>query len=173
MGAFADVAVCCSSADMPWSRSSLAPSGRGVLLSNGRWTGLPRWQTRYGRRPPSEEELARWGIGDTGVGIVGGAASHGAVAADIDTDDPAIRGTLAAVVPGSTVRKVGKRGETLFFHAPHVTASKKWLIDGKVICELIGPGRQTVIPPTIHPDTNAPYRWSGTEGLAAVAGRYP
>ena len=80
----------------------------------------------------------------------------------------AIRTALAAILPGTTVRKVGRRGETLFYYAPQITVSKRWLIDGEVICELIGPGRQTVLPPTIHPDTNAPYRWTGTEGLDAV-----
>jgi hypothetical protein len=128
----------------------------GVLLKD-EWVGLPEWQNRYKKRPPSKRELARWSQGDTGVGVIGGAG--GMVALDVDTDDSTIRAALAAVVPGTTVRKIGKRGETLFFHAPHVTASKRWLtVDKKVICELIGPGRQTVIPPTIHPDTNAPYR---------------
>jgi hypothetical protein len=138
------------------------------VFRNGRWVGLPRWQTRYDSRKPSETEIAHWSEGDTGIGVIGGAVSHGMVAFDIDTDDDAIRAALTAILPGTTVRKIGKRGETLFFHAPHVSVSKRWTIDGEVICELIGPGRQTVIPPTIHPDTNAPYRWSGIEGLDAV-----
>jgi hypothetical protein len=125
----------------------------GVLLKDDEWVGLPEWQNRYKKRPPSKRELARWSQGDAGIGVVGGAG--GMVALDIDTDDPIIRTALAAVVPGTTVRKIGQRGETLFFHAPHVTASKRWLVDKQVVCELIGPGRQTVIPPTLHPDTNA------------------
>jgi hypothetical protein len=136
------------------------------VLSNGQWVGLPRWQTRYNGRTPSETEIAHWSEGDTGVGVLGGFG--GLVGIDIDTDDIAIRTVLAEILPGASVRKIGKRGETLFYYAPHVSASKRWTIDGEVICELIGPGRQTVIPPTIHPDTNAPYRWSGTEGLDAV-----
>ena len=137
------------------------------VLSNGQWVGLPRWQTRYNGRVPSEPEIAHWSEGDTGIGVIGGAVSGGMVALDIDTDDSTIRAALTGILPGTPVRKIGKRGETLFFHAPHISASKRWTIDGEVICELIGPGRQTVLPPTIHPDTNAPYRWTGTEGLDA------
>jgi hypothetical protein len=137
----------------------------GVLL-NGEWVRLPAWQKRFRRRRPSETEMARWSAGDTGIGVVGGAG--GMVALDIDSDDPAIRNALLTVVFGSEVRKVGRRGETLFFYAPYVKESKRWLIADKVVCELIGPGRQTVIPPSIHPDTNAPYRWSGTEALDTV-----
>jgi hypothetical protein len=139
------------------------------VLSNGRWVGLPRWQDRYSKRPPSEFEIAHWCEGDTGIGIVCGSASHGTVAFDVDTDLAEIRATLDAILPGTPVRKVGKRGETLFYFAPHVAASKKWIIDGQTIAELIGPGRQTVIPPTIHPETLQPYRWSGVEGLDALA----
>ena len=138
----------------------------GVLTSKGRWVGLPKWQKRYKNGPPSETQLTRWGNGDAGVGVLGGVG--GAVATDIDTDDPAIRAALDAVLPKTTVRKIGRRGETLFYYAPHVRASKRWNIDDKVVCELIGPGRQTVIPPTIHPDTNEPYRWSGIDGLDTV-----
>lgn len=35
--------------------------------------------------------------------------------------------------------------------------------------DLIGPGRQTVLPPSIHPDSGAPYVWTGTETLEDVA----
>jgi hypothetical protein len=105
------------------------------IFSGGRWIGLAKWQTRYNGRAPSATEIARWSAGDTGIGVIGGAASHGMVALDIDTDDPAIRTALARIIPGTRVRKIGRRGETLFFHAPHVTESKRWLTaSGEVIC---------------------------------------
>jgi hypothetical protein len=34
--------------------------------------------------------------------------------------------------------------------------------------ELIGPGRQTVLPPMPHPDTGQPYVWLGEEALEEV-----
>ena len=63
------------------------------------------------------------------------------------------------------MRKTGARGETLFYYGPGITQSQSWNIAGKRVVDLIGPGRQTVLPPTIHPDTGAPYRWSGSESL--------
>jgi hypothetical protein len=37
------------------------------------------------------------------------------------------------------------------------------------VVDLIGPGRQTVLPPTIHPDTAKPYRWLTAETLDDLA----
>jgi hypothetical protein len=165
MGAFAQIAE--RLIERGYGALPIIPgTKRPGVLSNGQWIGLPRWQTRFRNRAPSETELQHWSEGDTGVGVLGGFG--GMVAIDVDTDSAEIRAAIDAVLPGTTVRKVGRRGETLFYYAPHIASSKRWLIDGEVICELIGPGRQTVIPPTMHPDTGAPYRWTGTEGLDAV-----
>ena len=56
------------------------------------------------------------------------------------------------------MKKAGAKGETRFYYGPGI-ASQSWSIDGKRVVEIIGPGRQTVLPPTIHPDTGEPYRW--------------
>jgi hypothetical protein len=37
--------------------------------------------------------------------------------------------------------------------------SRKFLINGSTAFEMLAEGRQTVLPPTIHPDLKAPYRW--------------
>jgi hypothetical protein len=151
-------------------------SKRPGLLSNGQWVGLPRWQTRYHQRQPSETEIAHWAEGDAGVGVVGGFG--GMVAIDIDTEDAAIRAALDTVLPRTPVRKIGKRGETLFYYAPEITESKRWTIDGEVIAELIGPGRQTVLPPTIHPDTatatdDSPHRRLNDAAMANLSAWVP
>lgn len=166
MGAFAEIGV--RLIERGYAAVPIMPGTKepGVLRKNGKWVHLPRWQERYQRRQPSEIELACWSRGDAGVGVVGG--HGGMVAFDIDTDDPAIRAALDVILPKSSVRKIGRRGETLFYYAPKIANSKRWLINGKVVLELIGPGRQTVLPPTIHPDTQQPYRWSGIEGLDAL-----
>ena len=111
------------------------------------------WQKRYlDGRKPQLMELAAWGSGDAGIGVVGGKASHGLVAIDIDTDDTATAGAIVKVLPATPVSKIGQKGETRFFYGPDITTSQSWNIDGKRVCDLIGPGRQTVLPPTIHPD---------------------
>ena len=131
----------------------------------GMWIGLANWQKRFSGGPPPATERERWAAGDAGVGVVAGQASHGLIAVDIDSEDPAIQATLRTVLPPTHVRKTGARGETLFYHGPDIAQSQSWNIAGKRIVDLIGPGRQTVLPPTIHPDTGAPYRWSGSESL--------
>ena len=82
---------------------------------------------------------------------------------------PTITAAILALLPETSIKKRGARGETLFFYCPAIDESKKWLIDGRTIVELIGPGRQTVLPPTIHPDTGEPYTWTGSETLENVA----
>ena len=131
----------------------------------GMWIGLANWQRRFNGGPPPATERKRWAAGDTGVGVVAGQASHGLIAVDIDSEDAAILAALQNVLPPTNVRKTGARGETLFYYGPGITQSQSWNIAGKRVVDLIGPGRQTVLPPTIHPDTGAPYRWSGSETL--------
>ena len=128
----------------------------------GMWVLLPGWQRRYlDGRKPQLIELAAWGSGDTGIGVVGGRASHGLIGIDIDTDDHPIKNAIIKVLPPTPVSKSGQKGETRFFYGPDITTSQSWNVNGKRVCDLIGPGRQTVLPPTIHPDTKQPYRWQG------------
>jgi hypothetical protein len=123
---------------------------------------LLRWQERYlYGRVPHYMDHNLWGNGDSGIGVVGGKASHGMVAIDTDTDDIAIKTAIVKVLPATPVKKIGAKGETAFYYGPDITVSRSWNINGKRVCDLIADGRQTVLPPTIHPDTGAPYRWVG------------
>jgi hypothetical protein len=133
------------------------------FLFAGKWIGLANWARRFNGGVPSATELTRWAAGDTGLGVVGG--HHGLVAVDIDTDEPVYWNALNDVLPRSPVRKVGQKGETRFYYGPNIEKSQSWDISGKRIVDLIGPGRQTVLPPTIHPDTHQPYRWLGYDTL--------
>jgi hypothetical protein len=133
------------------------------FLFAGCWIGLANWQRRFNGGAPSAMDRARWAAGDTGIGVIGG--HNGLVAVDIDTDDRSYWDALAAILPPSPVRKVGQKGQTLFYYGPEIQKSQSWDIGKKRIVDLIGPGRQTVLPPTIHPDTAQPYRWLTGETL--------
>jgi len=65
------------------------------------------------------------------------------------------------------VKKAGAKGETRFYYGPSI-ASQNWSLDGNRVIEVIGPGRQTVLPPSIHPDTQQPYRWLTPDTLEDV-----
>lgn len=84
-----------------------------------------------------------------GLGLCLGPAS-GIIAVDIDVDSKEIMD----LIPPSPVRKRGKKGETRFFRYRDGIESRSF--PG---LDLLSTGRQTVLPPTIHPDTNKPYVW--------------
>ncbi len=104
-----------------------------------------------------------------GVGVACGYG--GLVAIDVDTDDPVIIAAIEAVLPEALITKRGKRGYTLFFrtsepiHTRIFKTPKGHAKKGETIVEILALGRQTVLPPTIHPDTGKPYEWRTEETL--------
>src|SRR5262249_5241741 len=116
-----------------------------------------RWSPRRGfvllrdwpERPPITDPQPGAGIGLVcGKGIVG---------LDYDCEGEMLA-ALRAVLPSSPISKIGQRGVTEFFWGPG-RESRKFLVGGKTVLEILGVGRQTVIPDTIHPDTQRPYIW--------------
>lgn len=126
----------------------------------GEWRPLSGW-SRYCDAPPAKMQINAWGLWPTdGICI---ALGNGVVAIDIDTDDKDIQNIITSIAPPSPVKKKGQKGYTAFYSG-NKTPPKKWkFLDGDnrggVVVELLGQGRQTVLPPTIHPDTNKPYIW--------------
>jgi Bifunctional DNA primase/polymerase, N-terminal len=136
----------------------------------GEWVGKSNWREEYSKRPPTALEQAAWAQWPgAGVCVVSGPASGHTVAIDIDVNDLAIKAAIESVIPPTTVRKRGMKGETLFFHGPTITESMSWnrgeRPNQERLCDLIGPGRQTLLPPTLHPDTGQPYVWTGPDTL--------
>lgn len=126
----------------------------------GKWQPASDWQ-RFGARRPTRIETEIWcSWSDAGVGVVcGGPSSHYLIAIDIDTEDNQILSAIRFSMPTTYVQKRGAKGRTLFFRGPRIDKSKSWNINGQRACDLIGPGRQTVLPPTTHPHTGTPYKW--------------
>ena len=109
-----------------------------------------RWE-EFCDRLPTEEECEIWEkTKPPRYGLVCGPAS-GVLWIDIDSDDPKV---IDAVKP-SPVRKRGRKGESRAFRFnPDIPSCK---VAG--IIDILAYGRQTVLPPTIHPDTLKPYVW--------------
>lgn len=141
-------------------------------IVGGRWMRMEKWAQRYRDRLPGEREIESWErAGTGGVCLVCGQASQGIVAIDIDTD--ASVGPVSGALPFTPVRKRGRKGETLFFRNPHGVASKSFTLirpdkTRERLVDVLAEGRQTVLPPTIHPDTGQPYYWSGDFGLSEI-----
>ncbi len=82
----------------------------------------------------------------------------------IDVDDPEIWKAIADLVPVTPHVKRGNRGFTLIYsvHPTDPVRRTKTFIERfqkKMLLEVLADGRQTVLPPSIHPETGKPYEW--------------
>lgn len=121
-----------------------------------RWHARRGWQA-YGDRLPTEFELKVWDSWpDAGVCLV---LDHEIKVVDVDTDDAAIRDALAAILPDSPVKKLGSKGFSAFYRGSADIVARSFSLGQERIVDLLAYGKQTVIPPTVHPDTRRPYGW--------------
>jgi Bifunctional DNA primase/polymerase, N-terminal len=94
-----------------------------------------------------------------GLGVAGGYG--GLVPVDVDTDDPAIVDAVASVLPRPMVAKCGRRGFIIFVRSNGPIKARKFKTPKpheEMLVEVLTTG-QTLIPPTVHPDTRLPYQW--------------
>lgn len=144
---------------LPISPMSKAPSE----FRSGKWRPMSNWQ-RFRETPVSGFILKAWsGWPDCNVGILTGTratATHIVACVDFDTDDPDLLLEMQRALPPSPVMKRGKRGFSAFYLVPNGTDGFR-----TAIVELLTGTRQTVIPPSIHPDTGRPYQWTGSASL--------
>jgi Bifunctional DNA primase/polymerase, N-terminal len=137
----------------------------------GEWRRMPDW-TRYAERSPTQIELDIWDRWpDAGVCIVLGGpldAPEQLVAVDVDSTDERIVEALRDVLPAGLVEKCGAKGYTGFYRAPQAVVTRTFDVDSIRAVDLLARGRQTVIPPSLHPQTGRPYVWTTTLSLADV-----
>ena len=147
-------------------------SKRPGQMRGGEWFGMSNWHEIYSKRLPSGFEIQDWSASQAGVGVLAGPGSQHLIGIDIDTDDPEINEAIRSILPSATpVRKKGEKGETLIYRCPGfvvVSGKSSFPIKSQRVCDIIGPGRQMLLPPTIHPKTREPYYWTGTEALEDV-----
>ena len=143
---------------IPIAPDSKAP---GFYSHQKGWRRMSSWSRYCDRLPTSDYEVPFWAEWpDAGVGI---AATHGINFADIDTINFKIVDVIKAILPPSPAIKTGQKGETLFYRADF--PARHFDIDGERVLDWLGHGTQTCVPPTIHPDICAPYRWTGFRHL--------
>ena len=144
---------------LPISPLSKAPSE----FRGGKWRPMQNWQ-RFRETPVSSFILRAWGAWpECNIGILTGTratATHVVACVDYDSDDPDTLDELQRSLPQTPVRKRGKRGHSGFYLVPAGTIGFR-----TSIVELLTDTRQTVIPPSVHPDTGRPYQWLGEATL--------
>jgi hypothetical protein len=147
--------------DQGWSAIPCRPgSKRPGLFTGGYWQGMTGWN-EYCDRMPTGDEVALWSKWPAaGVCL---ALDHQIKVIDIDTDDSELREALSAIIPDSPVKKRGKKGYSAFYRGPPGIVSRAFSISvfgrQERIVDLLAHGKQTVCPPTIHPETEEPYQW--------------
>ncbi|MDR3375870.1 MAG: bifunctional DNA primase/polymerase [Ancalomicrobiaceae bacterium] len=165
-----------------------SPDGEAIYPDIARPSALPKWQDVYAVRQRYDEAFwrnaeraidnlhDRYPSGYNMGVLTGTPAGEGYVLTaidddreyDSDPDHPMFR-QLDAMMKGAPV-KLGRRGATWFVRCEKGTVINRnlpyrkrpedpadWPDGGKL--QILGAGQQTVIPPSIHPKTRAPYRW--------------
>lgn len=146
-----------------WTQHAGRGKAPGEFRSSA-WQGLSKWQ-RFRDTTPSAFELglySKWP--DANIGLVLGSTGRRdlhVIALDFDAKDPDDLDALLSAAPASPMVKRGRTGETRFFLAPKTLKSKPYDgPDGRLLDLLTGfDTRQTVVPPSVHPDTLQPYVW--------------
>jgi len=120
------------------------------------WVGMSQWQ-RYCDRSPTKFEMDMWAKWPKpSICMALGRASN-ITAIDYDYGSEELRAELVALLPPSPCRKMGAKGFTDFYRGFKHT-SKKYICNGVVVVELLAHGKQTVLPPSLHPE-GMNYRW--------------
>lgn len=148
---------------------------------NGAWFPMSQWSQWCDKQPPDflHEKWEDWP--DAGMCL-----AHGAVVGlDVDTDRREVSDAAQEAVGPSPVRRVGRKGWMGYYRpgegVANCGARLRWY-DPKIFTvradgrkdyppqvELLLHGTQSVLPPTIHPDTGQPYRWISAETLEDTA----
>lgn len=137
-----------------------------VVPLRGKAPIVQGWQF-YLNGPPKLETRSNWvaQYPDANLGLLTGCPLNAQFnLAVIDCDDDNLVRLLAVVIGATPCSKIGKKGRSDFVRVPKGSAFKSTQIRdsaglGKI--DILAGGKQTVLPPSIHPDTQKPYSWVG------------
>ena len=157
---------------LPILPANAAHGGKGKApgeYTMGSWRGMLKWQS-HRDTPASAFHLGLWTCyPGANIGLVLGSpiGALKLIAVDVDTTDPDELRDILGALPYSPMVKRGAKGETRFYAASKDITStpydKAAVGDGKptrLVDLLTGfDARQTVVPPSVHPDGPV-YAWT-------------
>lgn len=126
------------------------------MMVGDEWRAFKGWND-YCTTRPSQFQINMWSKWpNAGVGV---ACGMGLICIDIDFEE--CMAPLLAILPISHVQKKGRKGVSLFYRGnTDVIRSRNFRTPDRVgLVDLLSEGKQTVLPPSIHPDTGEPYYW--------------
>lgn len=134
------------------------------IIRKTKQTPITGW-SGYCDNLPRVETLQEWirKYPDLGVGVcLGREMKPGLRFAAIDIDLEVLRFPIRGLFGNAKCIKRGKKGETIFaLAAKSIKSTYLRTASGKQAVDILIGGKQTVLPPTIHPDTGLPYSWIG------------
>ena len=132
-----------------------------LLALTGKRPVETNW-SRWCSQPQAPGYRHRWAKSSIAYDVGVALGFNGLLAIDVDTDAAMHIRAIISALPPIRAAKRGRRGFTAFFRDP----------TGKVptarfkIVEILARGTQTVLPPSVHPDTGQPYIWLDPEALS-------
>jgi hypothetical protein len=129
---------------------------------------LPKWETPDPELPP--ETLSSWlsSYGDYGIGLaMGSPFPDGTTLGALDVDHDDYRRLGLALLSNPACRRIGSKGFAAFVRISGDLKNFEFRVTGEAaqnygkVAECLFTRRFCVIPPTIHPKTDTPYRWVG------------
>jgi len=154
----------------------LFESGYSVFPVSGKVPQIANWQ-KYCEVMPTEDEMNEWNekFPNSGIGFPLG-PTNGMIALDFDYDGPhadILEKQLRMILPPTLCEKIGKKGYTAFYrYNGEANRDFKQKIktdngeDSVLFFQILSKGRFTVIPPSIHPNTNKSYYYR--EGMFSL-----
>lgn len=126
-------------------------------MPNSKRPAIEKWSD-FGVHAAEDEMFERWlKWKDNNIGVCLGVASN-IIAIDYDNDEEGLHAKIKAILPPSPVCKIGAIGETRFYQFNN-QRSQSFNKNGNRVLDILSQGRQTVLPPSMHPDTGRPYYW--------------
>ena len=147
----------------------IKPKGKRPAIFNNKmnkWELLKGWNY-YTKEFATEKEIEAWGeMPNPNIGVCLGKISN-IIGLDFDYHEE-LHNELIESIPPSPLIKVGAKGSTHFYKY-NDEKSRQWKHpkSKKIVVELLSTGKQTVIPPSIHPD-GMEYKWTSPYYLDSI-----
>jgi hypothetical protein len=148
-----------------WPRALISSPDPRTGEKRGKACKLKDWQTPDPELPPStlaawDRDSEEWNIGV----LMGSPFPDGSKLCALDIDDDRYIRLGTALLGDPVCGRIGKKGIAYFArYFPFSAKPKlKYKMEGKIVAEWFFKNAQVAIPPSVHPETERPYRWVGT-----------
>lgn len=140
------------------------------IIKGQKYPLIKNW-SEYCAEKADQETFNRWLEWEgCNIGLCLGEAS-GVTALDFDNDVEGLHAEILKIIPDSPIKKKGAKGFTAFYkYSGERSGSLRK--GGETVLDILSTGRQTVIPPSVHP-SGAAYEYITADTLENYTGILP